>query len=513
MNGFGFGFSAALGTLLNSFPPAPAFTKLWYWWDNISEGNTRRLRIVQGWENGLNATQYTIQKNTDAIYEIFNIEKVDLVNKSTGVINPDFLRWSDGLNTRIERLQFTGTSLKYRLSKTAGSGILRAIRHTGTFRGCIYTSLAATANSDKQAGYYYLIIQAGNYSALDASFTALSLRDIVQYNGTGWVKYSESEYTYADIDCYNATTVTDYVTIFSGLTLGTYDVGFTSINQKNPSSSDVLVFPIASTGLVGRVFAIYGGTPNSTTNGQSLISGTNTANWDMSTRIKKSGSAQTLQWIPGHNNINTLTNVSSDMQNWMDGVEKTGYNTGDQVLTEIAEYKMQMVMYAANTAAASEYLQKVTVIAIATIAGWSYNIEYETLIATEVGAMYSYMIPFDVNVHKYLVTDIKQRIALPTADTDGHNITDGANRKLLMTYNDTGAWENTVLRFEIIDPDVTNRASEEDFFLRKYGADYGKLYALAQSGGTLDVGHKWNVKFKVVAGYVPDLTAKVADYI
>jgi len=102
--------SVQQGTLLNQFKQfEPVITNQYYWWDNAAKGNTRIVRILHTWEDGIHGTDYTINKSTDAHYEINNIQKVDLVSRKVGAVNYGLLQWNYGIGARIDYVTFSGS--------------------------------------------------------------------------------------------------------------------------------------------------------------------------------------------------------------------------------------------------------------------------------------------------------------------------------------------------------------------------------------------------------------------
>lgn len=488
----------------------PSFSKLYYWWDNTTFDPLVRIKLVYPWADNVNATEYEIRKNTDAYYELYDFYKVKLVNKQLGQIRATLLEpLSYTLNVNVERINFTGTTLKYNMNRGTARGILRAIIQPGTFRGSIYTGMQAATNTDKQEGYYYFIQQAGNYTTLDAGLTGLQLRDIIQYSGGAWHKYTEAEYPYTDTDCYNGSSVNGFVTILE-LPYGTYNVGIVPSGLKNSSSSGVNISPILDTKIMTREFSIYGGPPNATESGVSL-SGNPQGHSQMSTRFRKNGTSDSYEWIPEHASGAQLNYHSGEtMHQYVDDVELVGNQTGDHEMTEISEYRLTSTAYACNDAAPSEELMKVETTLTVTTDGVVINNKYTTLIETQIATAYSFMMRYAMAVYNRFVSNYPERVTLP-ASGNQTNITDGGGRTKLLLYNNTvgGDYENIVSLYSVADVAATNLSSELQSFISTYGADYGKVYILAAQNKVSPVGEVWETEVNVKIGYVADLINKI----
>jgi len=500
-----------VGANLNPFEKfTPKFSKQYYWWDNATYSPMVRLKIVHPWDDGINATQYEIRKNTDAYYEIYDVYKTKLVNKIVGEIHSAILEpLSFALNYRVDRLTFNGTTLKYSMNKSTSRGILRAILQPGTFRGSIYKGMQTAVNTDKAEGYYYFIQEVGDYTTL--GINGCSMRDIVQYSGGTWHKYTESEYPYQDTDCYSSTSISEYVTILSNLPVATYNVGIVPSGLKNTSSSGVNISPILGVNFGVREFAAYGGTFNGTEN---TISLTNNAqgHCQMSTRFRKNGTVQAYEWIPEHQ-IGAQLNYheSENMHHYFDGVELVGNQLGDQEMIEFTNYTLINEAYACNDGAALEELMKVTTTLICDVNGFKIKNKYEALIETQVSTAYSYMMRYSKDVFTQYVSDRKEQIALPAYQQQVIT-TDGNKSKKMFFYNNTvgGDYENLAYLYEINDTTKTNRNSELPCFLSTYGVAYGKFYCLSAQNEVWAVGSIWETETIMKVGYVPDLISKTS---
>ena len=521
MNGFGFGFSAQLGTLLNSFKQfQPETEKLFYYWNNSSTTNSRNISLVSKWTNQFFGTRYVISKIKD-LYEITDILKVKLVKKINSVSHSQSydgsLNYSIGASIRCDKLTINGTSLKIKVNKDNNSGVFRAIIYNGVFRGFTTTNASGKnlLDSDKAENYYYVILETGDYSSIHPSLSSLNKYDLIHYVNSTWVIVPQANYTYIDVDTYNSTSITSTVDLFTGLS-GESKIAVFPTKEKNAASSGYVCYPSVGANanyINGFTFTSYEDINYNWCETVVSLINTGTSHFFMSTRIKKNGTAQTAEWIPSHIASATLINQSADMQNWVDSTELTGYNLLDKALTEISNYRLTSKLFAVNPASALENLLDVEWELLADKDGITCNVKYEALIETEVTSGYAFMFPFYNVVSNKFITDLPEEKTLPL-DGNNVNITDGCNRKNMFSYNNTpsGDYENIIVLMNITNPATTNPNPENQAYLYKYGTDYGKMYPPIYPV-VWSVGHIWNTTVKITAGYVTGLINKVADYV
>lgn len=494
--------------------------KQYYWYDNSSLLNVRRIKICHKIKNSLAGINYTMAVSSDAHYEIQEITYSRLERWTNPDLGTDQLRSTAYQleNNYISRIAFDGTDISINITKAADYGIFRAILFNGIFGGYTTndTSGKFLLNRDKVAGHYYVIMQAGDYSAIHASLSSMQLYDIIYYTGSVWEIHHVDEYAYIDVDSYNSTTITANVDLFTGLSYGSYNVGVFALGTKNESSSGYYSYPkYSTTGVTLRTYRIKGSNNFNYANPIYSLMGRAT-HWEMSTTIKKNGTAQTAAWIPEHGNSGTRLNYHSgeDMRNWVDGSELTGYNSGDLNMTECDEYKLINISYAVNSAAATEELLKVTTEYVFTVNGINIKNTYEGLIETLAPTVYSYMMPFSSSIFNKWVSDYKQKLTIPS-NGNTTNVTDGAGRKDLLIYNDSvgGDYENICMSLSIPNAPITNLSSSLTSFLYNYGGTCGKFYLLAAQNKIFTVGETYTTEINVLAGSITGLIAKVDTYI
>ena len=521
MSGFGFGFGfSPLGALLNQDPFINSVDKIYYYWDNAAAGNTRRIRLVSRITGTHTGFEYTIQKQTDDCYEIYDVNKCTLVAATNGDRSEDqFSGNSSGIiNNSLERFTFTGTGFTINLLKAPNGGIIRCILYNGDCRGFTRANAGfeTAINADKAAGRYYVAQVSGDYSALDASLSSVSAYSLLYYTGSAWVIVPESGYTYVDIDSYG--TVNNYVvtTAFTGLPLATYKVGIIpKYNDKNPSSSGYLTFVRIGRTSTSAYFLENSEAYSYASQKTSLVD-VNTAHWYMSMRIKDEGQSGDSEWIPGHGGFQTLLYGGVyDMHNFIDGVEQTGFNTGDQAFVEITQnYTLVNTTYAVHPSFPANYLMLVTTTYVFTKTGWKITNNYKALQNTQIDTYYSYMMPYSLSVFNRFVSDNKEQKTLP-ALSNTVNISEGNKRKMMLIYNNTvgGANENYYLKMLIANPILTNLQNNLQSTIYSYGSTYGKVYLLAAQNIVLATDDELTTEVNFEAGFTSGLIDKVVDYL
>ena len=499
------------------------FDKIYYWWYNAVSGNTRQIELVGRIAGTTNGIQYTVKKSFDDFYEVVNTKKCSLELRSQGEITIDNgLLDSTNVGGNIEdqrkfnKISFAGTDLYARVLKSTNRGIFRAIIGIGTSRGWLKCQAynMGRVNADKAEGRYYLILQAGNYTTIDASMASLVVGDIIYYHNSAWQILHEADYTYIDIDTYAAVEAYSEVTLYTGLAYGTYNVAIIALDTKNPSSSGTTCYLQQGSRMGIYSFRVLGSQTVNYSNATTELN--DLGHFSMSMRIEKNGYAGDSEWIPDHVGSQALTYGGVyDMQNWLNGVEKTGYNTGDQGLVELtSKYRLLSTAYGTHFVNAAEHLMLVTTEMVFDIGGWTIKNTYKAIIATHVDTTYSYMLPYRQAVYNRIVTDYKEEKTIPaTANTV--NITDGGNRKMVLAYNNTdgGANEGYFTKIIVPFPDTTNDDKTQQSFIYTIDGSVGKLYLKSQADKVYAIDEEYKTEIKFVVGYRADLINEIIAYL
>jgi hypothetical protein len=499
----------------------PVIEKQYYWWDNIS-GAERSIHIFHKWQGMDYGADYKILKGNDDWYEIGELtyrQMIGMYNGDKSLNNmTNNLTYSVGDSATVDTMTFNGTDLVLSAYKGSGKGIGRFILFDGTLRGYLVVGINGpnAVNADKAAGRYYIVQQAGNYSNIDASMSALEVYDLIYYTGSAWQIYHQAQYTYIDVDFYAESTATlDTYTLFSGLTAGTYKLGILPKNTKNVSSSAYTITLRDGDVVKERSFKVTGGTSINYTELIAHLIPESLPHFTMATTISKAGTADTPGWIPQHAAAAYLEyDTGYDMQNWIDDVEVTGNLVSDAVLEECDEYHMENVAFAINAANIEEHLMTVTSSITITTSGVNLKYRYDVLVNTLISTLYCVQVPWYYTVFNRFVSDYKQELTLPD-NLDTVNITDGANRSHVFVYNNTegGDYENIILRFDVPDPAANGRGSSEQSFLYNMGSNRGKAYVKAASYEVFTAGTVYENEINVICGYVADLIDNVAAYV